>query len=140
ELARRIGHLRGAGELVEEESGMLIPESGGSPAYLEALAVRREEGGFHKTASEAAENPAQLDAAAIAAHLEEMAVRLTSRLHPECRTLLEQWPSVRAAYEQRELSGNSSERKAGLTGELYHVSLSGLSIPRVSLPRYSCPG
>src|SRR5690606_33430558 len=50
------------------------------------------------------------------------------------------WPSVRAAYEQREQGGNPGERKAGSTGELYHVSLSGLSIPRVSLPRYSCPG
>lgn len=140
ELARRIGHLRGAGRLVEEGSGMLKPESGGSPAYLEAPAVRREEGGFRKPASEAAENPAQLDAAAIAAHLEAMADSLTSRLHPECRALLEQWPSVRAAYEQREQGGNPGERKAGSTGELYHVSLSGLSIPRVSLPRYSCPG
>ncbi|MDQ6421561.1 methylmalonyl-CoA mutase family protein [Paenibacillus sp. LHD-117] len=82
----------------------------------------------------------EAEARGVAEKLDAMAANLEKRLHPECRALLEGWPSVREAYGlEREAGARTRSGGKEISEALYSVSLAGLRIPRISLPRYSCP-
>ncbi|MEW5703131.1 MAG: fused isobutyryl-CoA mutase/GTPase IcmF [Pseudomonadota bacterium] len=78
---------------------------------------------------EAGQNPAPLDP--LIAEREEV-------LTPEFRTLLEEWPEVKAAYEKEEFVEKVRDRE--IRTPLHTFSLSGSKIPRVSLPRFEDHG
>ncbi len=61
-----------------------------------------------------------------------------ARLDPTCRKLLEAWPGAVAAYSGDELVTKVRDRE--LRNAIKTVSLSGLKIPKVSLPRYRSHG
>lgn len=60
--------------------------------------------------------------------------QLEAQLHPECRRILEEWPRIKAQYQQDELVTvvRGKERRQ----PLYTVSLAGTRIPRVALPKF----
>ena len=60
--------------------------------------------------------------------------QMANRLTPECRHMLEAWPSAVEAYQKDELLTKSREKE--ILTELFTTSLSGLRIPRVALPKY----
>ena len=57
-----------------------------------------------------------------------------SRLHYECRQLLQNWPETRAKFSQDTFE--YTVRDKVIRQSLSSTSLSGLRIPRISLPRY----
>ncbi len=59
-------------------------------------------------------------------------------MDPRARKLLEQWPNVRAAYAGEELVVKVRDRE--IRTALTHTTLSGTTIPKVALPRYSDDG
>ncbi|MGM0879617.1 MAG: fused isobutyryl-CoA mutase/GTPase IcmF [Bacillota bacterium] len=72
------------------------------------------------------------------AKLDEMLVNYESKLHPECKKMLEEWPKTREAYKQDELV--TKVRSKEIRTDLYTESLSGNKIPRVSLPKWEDDG
>ncbi len=61
-----------------------------------------------------------------------------TRLHPECQELVAGWPKQRARYEAEHYE--FQVRGKTLRQDLFTTSLSGLRIPRVSLPTYTAWG
>ncbi len=61
-----------------------------------------------------------------------------ARLDPSCRKLVDAWPGAVAAYSGDELVTKVRDRE--LRNAIKTVSLSGLKIPKVSLPRYRSLG
>lgn len=129
----RIGYL---GEIVQtvrerkafvEEQAELARRIG---RVRSTLAILQEEAREGATATHAG-------AAQAAELLEGMAAGLERRLHPACKALLDGWPAMKSAYRQSG-SPNSGGKVEG--SALHETSLSGLPIPRIALPRYSCPG
>ncbi|MBL8113270.1 MAG: methylmalonyl-CoA mutase family protein [Acidobacteria bacterium] len=59
---------------------------------------------------------------------------LERKLHPEARQLLAEWPATRARYSAEKYQFQVRDRV--LSQDLRTTSLSGLSIPKISLPRY----
>lgn len=108
--------------------------------------------------------PVQASPAQAAKLLEEMAAELERRQHPACKALLDGWPAMQSAYRQPTAPNTSQGGAFALNGtpiagsgeasafhktsntgsggvpSLHETSLSGLPIPRIALPRYSCPG
>jgi methylmalonyl-CoA mutase len=66
--------------------------------------------------------------------LDELKKQLEEKLHPECRKLIEQWPTIRKKYEADffEYQVRDKVIKQPLTTK----SLSGTRIPKVVLPKY----
>jgi methylmalonyl-CoA mutase len=96
EVARLVGHLRGAADAVRATDAVTA-----AALDVRAAAVRRE-------------------------------------LDPRCQALLDEWPSVLARY-----AGDCYEyevRGRKVMQPLRRTTLSGTSLPRVSLPRYTDPG
>jgi methylmalonyl-CoA mutase len=60
--------------------------------------------------------------------------QLEKKLDPECRDLLEQWPETKRRYQEEKHEYTVRDRT--IEQDLYSESLSGLMIPKVSLPRY----
>ncbi|PIE91106.1 MAG: methylmalonyl-CoA mutase [Acidobacteria bacterium] len=60
--------------------------------------------------------------------------QLAHTLAPECKKMLEAWPSAVEAYQQDELVTKIRDRE--IRNDLHTTSLSGLRIPKVALPRY----
>jgi len=60
---------------------------------------------------------------------------LRERLHPDCRSLLDEWPKLRERYAADKIA--FEVRGKTIEQELWTESLSHLRIPKVSLPRYS---
>ncbi|WP_080239623.1 methylmalonyl-CoA mutase family protein [Spirosoma rigui] len=60
---------------------------------------------------------------------------LESRLHPDCRALLQQWPAMQARYTADFYEFKVRDRV--IRQPLYTETLSHLKIPKVSLPKYS---
>ena len=82
-----------------------------------------------------------LRAAGQAPELHGLEVALAAReaaLDPEARRLLDAWPSVAAAYGGEE--HGSAVRGREVSTRLRRETLSGTSLPRVSLPRYGDAG
>jgi methylmalonyl-CoA mutase len=162
ELARRIGSVRGTLALLSEEARSRANDaeppklvrqvdetrssaSSDEPSTLTQPIPPMPSTSRHASASgstspqaEASQiAPVQASTAQAAKLLEEMAAELERRQHPACKSLLDEWPAIQAAYRQ-------PAANTGLGGaaspSLHETSLSGLSIPRIALPRYSCPG
>ncbi len=73
-------------------------------------------------------------APAWAAELETLAAELERRMDPDCRRLLEDWPALRERYRGEVFEYKVRDRI--VRQDLRSESLSGLSVPKVSLPRY----
>ena len=63
---------------------------------------------------------------------------LEEQLHPDCRKLLARWEETKALY--RADTYQYKVRDKIVSQDLHTVSLSGLKIPKISLPRYSDHG
>jgi methylmalonyl-CoA mutase len=72
--------------------------------------------------------------AEFAAKLDEMIVFYETKLHPECKQFLEQWPRLREAYTRDQFITKIRDKE--IVTELYTESLSGNKIPKISLPPY----
>ncbi|MVT07424.1 methylmalonyl-CoA mutase family protein [Chitinophaga tropicalis] len=66
--------------------------------------------------------------------LKDITSQLRSQFHPECRQLLDQWPALQQQYTAPQYEFRVRDKVIKLP--LYAESLSGLSIPKLSLPRY----
>jgi len=66
--------------------------------------------------------------------LEDQKKRLEQQLFPLCKKLLDEWPATKALYQQETF--NYTIRDKEIRQPLYSESLSGTSIPRISVPRY----
>lgn len=80
----------------------------------------------------------EVEAQHFTAKLDEMLVIYESKLHPECKKMLEEWPKTREAYKRNELV--TKVRNKEIRTDLYTESLSGNKIPRVSLPKWEDDG
>lgn len=60
---------------------------------------------------------------------------IARELHPQCKQLIETWPSAKQAYQQDELVTKIRDRE--IRNSLFTTSLSGSRIPRVALPDYT---
>ncbi|MEQ8766589.1 MAG: methylmalonyl-CoA mutase family protein [Planctomycetota bacterium] len=63
---------------------------------------------------------------------------LEERLDPECRRLLQDWPETQRRYRADKY--RFEVRDKVIEQDLHTKTLSGLSIPKVALPRYECWG
>ncbi|MEZ4393362.1 MAG: cobalamin-dependent protein [Polyangiales bacterium] len=59
---------------------------------------------------------------------------LESRLHPECRALLAGWPAMKRRYEAAKYQFQVRDKV--IEQDLTTASLSGLRVPKVTLPQY----
>ncbi|WP_224371784.1 methylmalonyl-CoA mutase family protein [Hyalangium versicolor] len=66
--------------------------------------------------------------------LDELYRDLESRLHPECKRLLDEWPATRRRYAAAKYQFQVRDKVIEL--DLFSESLSHLRIPKVSLPKY----
>jgi methylmalonyl-CoA mutase len=64
--------------------------------------------------------------------------KLASRLHPECKTLLQKWPEVVKQYQAYDFIYYVRDKE--IRQPLTTTSLSQLRIPKISLPRYQAWG
>jgi methylmalonyl-CoA mutase len=115
-LARRLEHLKGAIDELRARVGetRLDFEAGEDDV---AVVVEHVQG-----------EPAALK------ELIDLYEELRGRLHPDCRALLEQWPEMVRRY--RSAKYRFQVRDKVLEQDLTTRSLSGLDVPRVSLPRH----
>lgn len=67
-------------------------------------------------------------------NLSELIKDREERLDPQNRQLLETWPEVRGKYDGDEIVVTVREKE--IHTSITHTSLSGIRIPRVSLPKY----
>lgn len=70
----------------------------------------------------------------IIALLGQQVDEFANKLHPECKRILDQWSTLKADYQQDELI--TTVRNKEIRTKLFKTSLSGLRIPKISLPRY----
>ncbi len=73
-------------------------------------------------------------AAAVRETLEQLRAQLDARLHPDCRSLLAQWPAMQARYTADFYE--FTVRNKTIRQPLYTETLSHLRVPKVSLPKY----
>lgn len=64
--------------------------------------------------------------------------KMASQLHPDCRTLLQQWPSVIEKYKADDFIYHVRDKE--IRQSLITTSLSQLRIPKISLPKYEAWG
>ncbi len=88
----------------------------------------------HAAASVVERAPRSTDRSDMVASLQAMYDRLWDELHIDARRILEGWDEKRARYAAEELVTRVRDRE--IRTPLRTVSLSGLSIPKVCLPRY----
>ncbi len=63
---------------------------------------------------------------------------LEEKLHPECKHLLKQWPATITQYTSENFIYKVRDKE--IKQPLYYQSLSGLKIPKISLPKYKAWG
>jgi methylmalonyl-CoA mutase len=89
-------------------------------------------------------SPAMQDADAKAtearsiASLHNIFEHLESHLHPDCKRLLKEWPETIARYKAENFIYKVRDKE--IKQPLYYTSLSQLSIPKISLPKYQAWG
>ncbi len=66
--------------------------------------------------------------------LDKQIAHFEQKLHPECKAILANWPTLKAAYRQDQLVTKVRDKE--LVTKLFSVSLSGTRISKVSLPDY----
>ena len=72
------------------------------------------------------------------ASLRDIQNNLESQLHPECKRLLKQWPDIIKQYTAENFIYKVRDKE--IKQPLYYTSLSQLSIPKISLPKYEAWG
>lgn len=70
----------------------------------------------------------------VVAELEKVQKHYDEQLHPETKALLERWPSLKESYSKDELVTKIRDKE--IRTQLTTTSLSGLKIPKVSLPKF----
>jgi methylmalonyl-CoA mutase len=70
----------------------------------------------------------------LAAVLDKQIAHFEEQLHPECKRILEQWPKLKETYRQDEFVTKVRDKE--IKTKLYHTSLAGTRIPKVSLPNF----
>ncbi|WP_232697929.1 fused isobutyryl-CoA mutase/GTPase IcmF [Brevibacillus daliensis] len=68
-------------------------------------------------------------------HLDEQIAFFTSKLDSANKALIEEWPSMKERYTQDEFITKIREKE--VRTKLYSTSLSGLRIPKISLPAFN---
>ena len=66
--------------------------------------------------------------------LGEMVENYKSRLHPECKQFLEDWPKIKESYAKDQLTTKIRNRE--ISTDLYVETLSGNKIRKISLPKF----
>nr|WP_294944064.1 methylmalonyl-CoA mutase family protein [uncultured Mucilaginibacter sp.] len=72
------------------------------------------------------------------ASLHNIFEHLESHLHPDCKRLLKEWPETVAKYKAENFIYKVRDKE--IKQPLYYTSLSQLSIPKISLPKYEAWG
>ncbi|RWY49379.1 methylmalonyl-CoA mutase family protein [Mucilaginibacter gilvus] len=72
------------------------------------------------------------------ASLQEIYNHLESHLHADCKRLLKEWPETVAKYKAENFIYKVRDKE--IKQPLYYTSLSQLSIPKISLPKYEAWG
>ncbi|MEO7215939.1 methylmalonyl-CoA mutase family protein [Mucilaginibacter sp.] len=72
------------------------------------------------------------------ASLQEIYNHLENHLHPDCKRLLKEWPETVAKYKAENFIYKVRDKE--IKQPLYYTSLSQLSIPKISLPKYEAWG
>lgn len=67
--------------------------------------------------------------------LDQQIAHFEGQLHPECKRILENWPALKEAYRRDEFVTRVRDKE--IRTKLYTTSLSGLRIPKVSLPDFA---
>ncbi|RXJ02726.1 methylmalonyl-CoA mutase [Anaerobacillus alkaliphilus] len=70
----------------------------------------------------------------VVSELEKVQKHFEEQLHPETKALLERWPSLKDSYSKDELVTKIRDKE--IRTQLTTTSLSGLKIPKVSLPKF----
>jgi methylmalonyl-CoA mutase len=70
--------------------------------------------------------------------LQDIYTHLESHLHPDCKRLLREWPETVAKYKAENFIYKVRDKE--IKQPLYYTSLSQLSIPKISLPKYEAWG
>ncbi|MCW5588212.1 MAG: cobalamin-dependent protein [Legionellales bacterium] len=70
--------------------------------------------------------------------LQQKLQQIQQQIHPESHQALTQFDKIAEDYQQKEFTYHVREKEFRVP--LYHVSLSGLNIPKIALPRYRNPG
>ncbi|TFF38322.1 methylmalonyl-CoA mutase family protein, partial [Mucilaginibacter psychrotolerans] len=72
------------------------------------------------------------------ATLRDIYTHLESHLHPDCKRLLKEWPATVAKYKAENFIYKVRDKE--IKQPLFYTSLSQLSIPKISLPKYEAWG
>ena len=72
------------------------------------------------------------------AKLDQLIAKYGKLLHPESKSLLEEWPKIRESYQKDQLVTKVRDKE--IITELYTESLSGNKISRVSVPKFEDHG
>jgi methylmalonyl-CoA mutase len=72
------------------------------------------------------------------AALQDIYTHLESHLHPDCKRLLKEWPETIAKYKAENFIYKVRDKE--IKQPLFYTSLSQLSIPKISLPKYEAWG
>jgi methylmalonyl-CoA mutase len=72
------------------------------------------------------------------ASLRDIYEHFESKLHPECKRLLDEWPGVVAKYKAEDFV--YKVRNKEIHQPLKYTSLSGLKVPKIALPKYEAWG
>ncbi|GAB3643187.1 methylmalonyl-CoA mutase family protein [Spirosoma arcticum] len=75
-----------------------------------------------------------IDDGSLKGELQQLYAELETRLHPDCRVLLQQWPAMQQRYIAEFYEFKVRDKV--IRQPLYTETLSHLKIPKVSLPRY----
>lgn len=70
----------------------------------------------------------------VAAVLDKQIALFESKLHPECKNILEKWPKLKEAYRQDQFVTKIRDKE--IVTKLFSESLSGTRISKVSLPDF----
>jgi methylmalonyl-CoA mutase len=70
--------------------------------------------------------------------LQDIYTHLENHLHPDCKRLLKEWPETVAKYKADNFIYKVRDKE--IEQPLYYTSLSQLSIPKISLPKYEAWG
>lgn len=66
--------------------------------------------------------------------IERLVNHYDAKLHPECKTIIENWQSIKERYTQDQFITKIRDKE--IASDLYTTSLSGTRIPKVSLPKF----
>ncbi|BCJ86584.1 fused isobutyryl-CoA mutase/GTPase IcmF [Effusibacillus dendaii] len=98
------------------------------------------QGAKHTIAAAALSEPAsdgngtEAETAKLLQVMDQQIAHFEARLHPDCKRILDRWESRKQEYRQDELVTRIRDKE--IRTQLYTTSLSGLRIPKISLPDF----